>query len=92
MKKLLVAMSLLMAGNANAIGTFVELDHYSKPSNVDYGLTMANIGAEGCFQERLCIIGKLGTPVGNNDMGKDGRYWDNGDVIANIGVRLYFTK
>lgn len=93
MKKLIVGLVCLFSvGTASAIDTFVEADHYSKPFDVDYGLTMVNVGAEQCFQERLCVTGKLGTPVGYNDMGNEGRYWDNGDLVANVGVRLYITK
>lgn len=92
MKKLLVAILLFAASNAFALDPYVELDHYSKPTMQDYGLTMANIGVEQCFQQSLCVNGKLGTPIGANDMGKYGRYWDNGDLIANISVKYYFMK
>lgn len=91
MHKTLIASILMLPMLAHA-DTFIELDHHSKPSEIDYGLTMANVGAEACLQDRLCATGKVGTPVGSNDMGQQGRTWESGDVVVDVSVRYYFTR
>jgi len=77
---------------------FLEVDHYSQINHHDVGLSMLNAGVEGCNKYNLCLEGKIGTPVGNNDMsygetnylGGWSRYgtdWDEGDFIGGISLK-----
>lgn len=93
MRTLITALVLVLAScKVYGIEPFVELDHYSKPTLKDYGLSMINVGVEQQIGSRFVLTGKIGTPIGANDMGKYGRYWDNGDTVVNISARIYWNK
>lgn len=100
MKKIIIAL-LLSPTIVFAGDIFMELDHYSQINNSDIGLTMFNVGAEECFKEKFCIDGRLGTPIGDNDMRYDdtriigdlyylGDNWEEGDLIGGISLKYKF--
>lgn len=71
---------------------FIEVDHYSMAKEVDYGLTIVNLGTTYNFTDNLSITGKLGTPISayNDFKQANGNDLAKGDVVGGAGVRFTF--